>query len=118
MFNSFFLAGFECTTGFNKDNRWIDQVYATQHDRFIDEDYGLVAEVGISAVREGVRWPVVDRNGQYDFSSLHRSMERLIKITYKSFMICFILDIHLTSILSLKILSIVLKTIVLLQPNK
>jgi beta-glucosidase/6-phospho-beta-glucosidase/beta-galactosidase len=75
MFDSFFLAGFECTTGYNKNNCWIDQVDATQHDRFLDEDYALVASTGMSAVREGIRWPLVDHSGHYDFSSLHRTME-------------------------------------------
>lgn len=75
MFDSFFLAGFECTTGYNRFNNWIDQVQATQHDRFIDQDYQLVASTGISAVREGVRWPIVDHKGSYDFSTLQRTLD-------------------------------------------
>jgi hypothetical protein len=75
VFDSFFLAGFECTTGFNKYGCWIDQVRATEHDRFIEEDYSLVASAAISAAREGVRWPIVDRNGSYDFSTLHRTLD-------------------------------------------
>ena len=70
MFRSFFHAGFECTTGWNRHGEWIDQIAATQHDQFADEDYRLLGEVGIRTVREAVRWPLVDRSGRYDFASL------------------------------------------------
>jgi beta-glucosidase/6-phospho-beta-glucosidase/beta-galactosidase len=71
MFKSFFLGGFEGSTGFNRHHEWIDQVKATQHDRYVDEDYGLLKKVGIRAVRESVRWPLVDKSGKYDFSTLN-----------------------------------------------
>ena len=29
MFNSYFLGGFECATGFNREGEWIDLVAAT-----------------------------------------------------------------------------------------
>jgi hypothetical protein len=70
VFRSFFLAGFECATGLNAEGAWIDQIAATQHDRFADEDYRRVREVGIRAVREGVRWPLVDRRGRFAFETL------------------------------------------------
>jgi beta-glucosidase/6-phospho-beta-glucosidase/beta-galactosidase len=70
MFKSFFLAGFEGSTGYNLHHQWIDQVRATQHDLFADEDYARLNELGIRAAREVVRWPLVDQNGRYDFSSL------------------------------------------------
>jgi hypothetical protein len=70
VFRSFFLAGFECATGYNVHGDWIDQIAATQHDRFADDDYRRVREVGIRTVREAVRWPLVDRAGRFDFTSL------------------------------------------------
>ncbi len=70
MFRSFFQAGFECSTGFNRNGEWIDQIWATQHDQFADLDYALLGQVGIATAREGVRWPLIDRCGRYDFSSL------------------------------------------------
>jgi hypothetical protein len=70
LFNSFFWAGFECATGYNVHKEWIDQVAATQHDIFADEDYRRLSEVGIRVAREAVRWPLVDRRGQYDFSTV------------------------------------------------
>ncbi len=71
MFSSFFLAGFESATGYNAHCQWFDQVAATGHDRRADEDYGLLRQTGLSAAREAVRWPLVDRgDGRYDFSSV------------------------------------------------
>jgi hypothetical protein len=67
---TFFSAGFECATGYNAHGEWIDQVVATQHDRFVAEDYGRLRSVGIAAAREAVRWPLVDRAGRYDFASV------------------------------------------------
>src|SRR6185437_16870864 len=70
MFKSFFLAGFECATGYNMNGEWIDQIAATQHDWHVDEDYRRLREAGIRAVREGIRWPYVDFRGRYDFASV------------------------------------------------
>jgi hypothetical protein len=70
MFRSFFLAGFECATGYNMHGEWIDQIAATEHDVHVDADYDRLAEVGIHAVREAIRWPLVDRHGRFDFSSV------------------------------------------------
>jgi beta-glucosidase/6-phospho-beta-glucosidase/beta-galactosidase len=71
MFAGFFLAGFEGTTGYNVHGEWIDQVSATQHDRFVDEDYVRLSRHGIRTVREAVRWPLIDAGrGRHDFTSL------------------------------------------------
>jgi hypothetical protein len=70
MFQSFYMGGFECATGYNQHREWIDQIAATEHDQRADEDYGLLGEVGIRSLRESVRWPLVDRRGHYDFSTL------------------------------------------------
>lgn len=76
MFKSFFFAGFECATGYNEKREWIDQISATWHDHHADDDYRRLKEVGIHAVREAIRWPLVDRgNGEYDFSSVKPFVE-------------------------------------------
>ncbi|MBI3911588.1 MAG: glycoside hydrolase [Armatimonadetes bacterium] len=75
MFPSFFLAGFECATGYNQYGRWIDQTVATQHDQFVEEDYRRLVRAGIRGAREGVRWPLVDCGGRYDFSSIRPFVE-------------------------------------------
>jgi beta-glucosidase/6-phospho-beta-glucosidase/beta-galactosidase len=75
MFRSFFFAGFEGATGYNKRGEWFDQVAATHHDRHVDADYRRLAEVGIFAAREAIRWPLVDRRGRYDFDSVRPFVE-------------------------------------------
>jgi beta-glucosidase/6-phospho-beta-glucosidase/beta-galactosidase len=75
LFKSFFIAGFEGSTGFNLHREWIDQVSATQHDLFVDEDYARLREVGIRAAREAVRWPLVDLPNGYDFTTLRPILE-------------------------------------------
>lgn len=70
MFRSFFMAGFECATGYNAERQWIDQIEATQHDRFVLEDYIRLKNHGISTIREGVRWPCVDKTCGLELSSL------------------------------------------------
>ncbi len=69
-FKSFFQAGFECSTGYNRHGHWIDQVSATRHDLLIEEDYARLAAAGIYTVREGVRWPLVSRQHCYDLSTI------------------------------------------------
>ncbi len=73
--DGFFFAGFEGTTGWNRHGRWIDQVAATGHDARIDEDFAALRAHGIGAARESVRWPLVDRRGGYDLSSLDRLLD-------------------------------------------
>ncbi|MEW6130865.1 MAG: glycoside hydrolase [Acidobacteriota bacterium] len=75
MFQSFFLGGFEGSTGYNIHHQWFDQIEATQHDRFVNEDYARLQSLGIRAVREAVRWPLIDREKSYDFSSLQPFIE-------------------------------------------
>jgi hypothetical protein len=70
LFRSFFWAGFECATGYNVHKEWVDQVVATQHDIFADEDYRRLSEAGIRVAREAIRWPLVDRRGRYDFTTV------------------------------------------------
>jgi len=70
MLRSFYFAGFECATGYNAGGEWIDQLAATKHDKYVDEDYRRLREVGIQTVREGIRWPYVDFRGHLDFCSV------------------------------------------------
>ncbi|TQK06706.1 family 1 glycosylhydrolase [Herbaspirillum sp. SJZ107] len=71
LFSSYFLGGFECTTGFNREGDWIDLIEETGHLRHADADYRRLCEVGIRAVRDGIRWPLVDKGrGGFDFSSV------------------------------------------------
>ena len=70
MFRSFFFGGFEGTATINASGQWIDQIAATQHDRFADADYRRLRQVGLHAARESIRWPLVDHSGRYDFRTV------------------------------------------------
>ena len=82
MFRSFYLAGFECATGYNMHGEWIDQIAATEHDLHCDADYARLAETGIHAVREAIRWPLVDRAGKYDFSSVQLFVDAALRYDF------------------------------------
>lgn len=76
MFRSFFLAGFEGSTGYNRHGQWFDQVVATGHERTVDEDYRQLSALGLHAARETIRWPLVDLgHGRYDFSTVEPFVE-------------------------------------------
>jgi beta-glucosidase/6-phospho-beta-glucosidase/beta-galactosidase len=71
MFSSFWMAGFESSCHINRHRRRLDMIAATQHDRFADEDYARLRELGITAARDTVRWHLIERpGGNFDFSSL------------------------------------------------
>jgi len=68
IFPTFFLSGFECSTFCWKDQGRRDLVAETQHRTFVERDYDFLRELGIAVSREGIPWPMVDSNGNYDFS--------------------------------------------------
>jgi len=70
VFDSFWIGGFEAATHVNGAGRRLDLIAATQHDVQVEEDYARLRSVGIRTVRDAVRWPLVERNGTFDFSSL------------------------------------------------
>src|SRR5438105_15772506 len=69
-FGSFFWGGFECSTHLNREWQRMDQIAASQHDRFTAEDYTLARAAGIRVVREAARWPLLDRAGHLDLSDV------------------------------------------------
>ncbi|MEK8093675.1 glycoside hydrolase [Methylocystis sp. IM3] len=75
MFRSFFFAGFEGSTGYNRHGEWFDQVAATGHDRTLEQDYRDIARLGLHAARETIRWPLVDTAGRHDFSTVKPFIE-------------------------------------------
>ena len=69
-FQSFFLGGFECSTHRLRNGKRLDLVHSTKHDQFATSDYQLLQEYGISTVREGLRWHLIEERPQhFDFSS-------------------------------------------------
>jgi beta-glucosidase/6-phospho-beta-glucosidase/beta-galactosidase len=69
-FSSFWMAGFESSCHINRKRYRLDMMAATQHDRFAEADYARLRQFGISTARDTVRWHLVERPGQFDFSSL------------------------------------------------
>lgn len=71
LFQSFFMGGFECSTHRRHDGRRLDLIAQTGHDRAAGDDYRRMAAHGITTVRDGIRWHLVETSpGRYDWSSL------------------------------------------------
>jgi beta-glucosidase/6-phospho-beta-glucosidase/beta-galactosidase len=69
-FRSFFMGGFECSTHKLRNGRRLDLIAATRHDQFVEGDYQCVQQFGMRAVRDGIRWHLIERApGRYDWSS-------------------------------------------------
>jgi len=69
VFDSFLLAGYECSTQRRADGCRLDLLAATGHDRWAAEDYRQLRALGIRCARDGLRWHLIDaRPGHYDWS--------------------------------------------------
>jgi beta-glucosidase/6-phospho-beta-glucosidase/beta-galactosidase len=75
LFKSFWQAGFESACHINRFGTRLDMIASTQHDVLADADYAGLREVGLRTARDGVRWHLIERRGQYDFASLARLAE-------------------------------------------
>ena len=70
-FNTFFIGGYECADMINNRGNRVDLLKDTFHDVRVEEDYALLAAAGITTVREGIRWTLVEKtSGHYDFSEV------------------------------------------------
>lgn len=70
------MGGFECADIINNRGNRIDMLAETDHAAQAAKDYQHLGAMGITTVREGIRWSVVERTpGAYDFSEVK---ERLI----------------------------------------
>ncbi len=70
-FQSFFQAGFECASHRRPDGRRLDLLAATGHDQHCEQDYRAVATHGLTSVRDGFRWHLIEgANARYDWSSV------------------------------------------------
>lgn len=77
IFPTFFISGFECSTFLWKDKKRRNLIQETQHDRFALKDYEMLKSLGIAVSREGIPWPLVDKNGGYDFSCIDPMIEAM-----------------------------------------
>jgi hypothetical protein len=69
LFDSFFAAGFECSSHRRRDGRRLDLIAGTGHDRKATQDYSLARMHGMRTVRDGLRWHLIDDGNHYDWSS-------------------------------------------------
>ncbi len=77
IFPTFFLSGFECSTFVWQDQGRRNLIEETRHAEHVEEDYALLRSLGIAVAREGIPWPLIDRGGRYDFSSLDPFIEAM-----------------------------------------
>ena len=69
-FDSWFMAGFECSSHRRRDGVRLDLIRATAHDKHVLGDYQLCRNFGFGTVRDGLRWHLIERSpGKYDWSS-------------------------------------------------
>lgn len=69
-FDSFLLAGYECSSHRRNDGRRLDLLRSTGHAQWVERDYRQLAGMGIRSVRDGLRWHLIEtRPGHYDWSS-------------------------------------------------
>ncbi|HEV7516443.1 MAG TPA: beta-glucosidase [Thermoanaerobaculia bacterium] len=70
-FNTFWMAGFECSCQRRQDGCRLDLATATGHERWAAADYARLRSVGIRTVREGLPWHrCVTPAGRLDLASV------------------------------------------------
>ena len=75
-FQSFFMAGFECSSHRRRDGVRLDLIRATGHDKHVLCDYRLCKQFGFETVRDGLRWHLIEKTpGRYDWSSWLPALE-------------------------------------------
>jgi UDP-galactopyranose mutase len=69
IFQSFWMGGFECSCQINSAGVRLDMTAAVQHDIYAADDYRLLCDLGVGVARDGLRWHLVDRAGDYRWES-------------------------------------------------
>lgn len=69
-FQSFFMAGFECSSHRRPDGVRLDLIRSTAHDTLARQDYEGCTALGLRTIRDGLRWHLIETApGIYDWSS-------------------------------------------------
>ena len=69
-FDSFFMAGFECSSHRRRDGVRLDLIRATGHDKHALRDYRQLRKLGFVTLRDGLRWHLIEKApGKYGWSS-------------------------------------------------
>ncbi len=75
LFSSFWMGGYESACHINRKGRRLDMIAATQHDRFVGDDYRLLKTMNMSVARDTVRWHLIERRpGAFDLASLEEQV--------------------------------------------
>lgn len=74
-FKSFWQAGYEGADHVNRHGQPLRMAESNEHTGRAQEDYRRLAEFNIRTVRESVGWRIVERNGEFDFSSLQTRID-------------------------------------------
>lgn len=76
-FQSFWMAGFECTDKLNAFGNRVDFLNLTGHLQLLDQDYQNLKPFHIQTVREGIRWSQVEKRPyEYDWSTVAYMLEK------------------------------------------
>jgi beta-glucosidase/6-phospho-beta-glucosidase/beta-galactosidase len=71
VFDSFFMAGFECSSHRLREGTRLDLTHSTQHDTLAERDYRRVRNFNMRTVRDGIRWHLIETKPyHYNFSSV------------------------------------------------
>lgn len=75
-FESFWMAGFECTDKLNCFGNRVDFLSVTGHLDKLDEDYKNLSYLNFKTVREGIRWSVVESSPyQYNWKDVEKMIQ-------------------------------------------
>jgi beta-glucosidase/6-phospho-beta-glucosidase/beta-galactosidase len=70
------MGGFESACHINESGLRLDMLAATQHDRFVREDYAALRSMRIATVRDTARWHLIETTPYvYDFATLDRYVD-------------------------------------------
>lgn len=70
LFDSFVMAGYECSSQRRRDGRRLDLLGSTGHAQWAAKDYRQLADLRIRCARDGLRWHLIERSpGRYDWGS-------------------------------------------------
>lgn len=70
-FQSFWMAGYECTDQLNCFGHRVDFLPLTGHLQLLDQDYQDLQQHNLGTVREGIRWSQIEKTPyQYDWSTV------------------------------------------------
>jgi beta-glucosidase/6-phospho-beta-glucosidase/beta-galactosidase len=65
------MAGFESACHITRSGQRLDMIAAIQHDKYAEDDYARLRDLGITTVRDTARWHLIERaGGTFDLSSL------------------------------------------------